>query len=149
MRLNTKRIIGFVLVTFLLLISIHAPAQEKTQGDQTSGAKQELPVAAPDLADIVPMAVELTSRLSALENRIKGGPDISAVEKKYEGIEENLEGPAGQVQRLKDSEDYKYNKLVAVREAIKQENKSFEDTSKPISQEIRQLGAWREEWLAE
>ena len=36
-----------------------------------------------------------------------------------------------------------------LREAIEKENKSFEKTSKPLGQAIRQLGAWRTEWLAE
>ena len=91
----------------------------------------------------------MSGRLAALENRIKGGLDISAVEKKYDGIEANLKDPADRLQQLKDSKDYKYDKLVELREAIKQENKLFEEISKPISQAIRQLGAWRKEWLAE
>ena len=74
---------------------------------------------------------------------------VSAVEDQYAEIEANLRTLAGQLQRLKDSKDYSYNKLVELREAIKQENKLFEKISKPLSQEIRQLGAWRKEWLAE
>jgi potassium efflux system protein len=144
-----KKILGIVLPMAVLLISSHGLAHELPQSDQTSDAVREIPAPAPDLADIVPLATELSGRLAALENKIKGGLDISSVEKKYDGIEANLKGPAGQLQRLKDSKDYKHNKLVELREAIKRENKLFEGISKPLSAAIRQLGAWRKEWLAD
>jgi len=144
-----KKILGIVLPMAVLLISSHGLAHELPQSDQTSDAVRETPSPAPDLADIIPLATELSGRLAALENRIKGVLNISSVEKKYDGIEANLKGPASQLQRLKDSKDYKYTKLVELREAIKRENKLFEGISKPLNQAIRQLGAWRKEWLAD
>ena len=149
MRFFAKKILGIVLVIAVLLISSHGLAREPSKADQISGVKQETLVAPPDLADIVPSATELSGRLAALENRTKGGLDISALEKKYDGIEANLKNHADQLQQLKNSKGYKYDKLVRLREAINQESKMFEKISKPISQEIRQLGAWRKEWLAE
>ena len=149
MRLPAKRILGVMLMMAVLLISSHGLAQEQPQGDQTHVAGEEPTPTAPDLADIVPLASELTTRLVALENGIKGALDISTVEEKYDGLEANLKDPAAKLQRLKDSKDYKYNKLVDLREAIKHENELFEEISKPLGQAIRQLGAWREEWLAE
>ena len=146
---SLKTILGIVLAMVVLLISSHALAHEPSQSDQPSGTQQEIPAAAPDLADIVPLATKLSSRLAALEMDVTGLLDVSAFEKNYAGIDANLNGPAGQLQRLKDSKDYKYSKLVELREAIKQENKSFEEISKPLSQAIRQLGAWRKEWLAQ
>ncbi len=149
MRFHANKILGIVLPIAVLLISSNVRAQEPSPGGQTLGAKEGISSAVPDLADIVPLAAELTGRLATLENRIKDGPDISKIEKKYDGIEANLKDPAGQLQRLKDSKGYKYSKLVALREAIKQENEFFEVISKPVNQAIRKLGAWREEWLAE
>ena len=149
MRFHAKKILRIVLLIAAFLMSSNVPAQEPSPGDQTSGAKEGLPAAAPDLADIVPLATELTGRLATLENRIKDGPDISVVEKKYDEIEANLKDYAGQLQRLKDSKGYKYNKLVDFREAIKQKNEFFEKFRKPVSLAIRQLGAWRKEWVAE
>ena len=148
MRLFVKKILWISLLMAVLLISNHGLAREQSQVDQTSGAKRETLVSPPDLADIVPSATELSGRLAALENRIKGGLDISTVKKKYDRIEANLQGPASQLQRLKDLKSYKYDRLVELREVIKQEDKLFEEISTPISQEIRQLGAWRKEWLA-
>lgn len=84
------------------------PAHEQSQVDQTSTAKPEAPAPAPDLdlAEIIPLAVTLSSRLTALENKVSGLLDISEVESKFAEIEENLMDPAGQLQRLKDSKDY-------------------------------------------
>jgi small-conductance mechanosensitive channel len=87
--------------------------------------------------------------LATLENKITGVLDVSEVERKYDSIRADLEGPAGQLQQLKESKDYSYRRLVDLRDAIEKENKLFEQISKPLSQSIRQLGAWRTEWLAE
>ena len=149
MRLTKKRIIWSVVLAAALLVSSHAPAQEQSQGDQTSGAKGELPAPAPNLAEIIPLATKLSGRLAALESSIAGALDMSAVERKYSEIEENLKGPADQLQRLKSSKVHNYNNLVELRETIEKENERFEKNSKPLNRAIRQLGAWREEWLAE
>ncbi|EFK11712.1 conserved hypothetical protein [delta proteobacterium NaphS2] len=45
--------------------------------------------------------------------------------------------------------DGRFNKLVALREAIEREKKRFEEVNKPFSKAIDQLGTWRNEWLAE
>jgi small-conductance mechanosensitive channel len=149
MRLFTNKMLGVVLAMAMFLISSQGLAKEPSKGDQTSGAKQETAVAPPDLDYIIPSAAELSGRLVALKNKIKGWLDISQYEKKYDRIKANLKGPADQLQRLKISKGYKYDKLVELREIIKQENKLFEETSKPINSFIRQLGDWRKEWLAE
>ena len=149
MRLPVKKILGIVLLTAGLLMPSYVYAQEPSQGEKTSAAKGEAPAAAPDLADIVPLSVELTRRLAALKKGINTGIDISAAEKKYNGIEANLDKPADKLQRLKDSEDSNYNKLVELKKIIEQENALFEKTSNPVREEIRRIGAWREEWQAE
>jgi len=133
----------------VLLISSHGLAQEQSQGDQNSIAEGGLPVPAPDLAEIIPSAIKLSGRLAALENRVEGLLDVSAFERKYAVIEANLTHPADQLQRLKDSKDYRLKKLVGLGKEIKRENELFKEISIPLSEKIRQVGAWRKEWLAE
>jgi small-conductance mechanosensitive channel len=144
-----KKAVLLVLLMALLPVSSYVAAQEQSQGDQPSTAQGESSVGEPDLADIIPLATELSGRLADIENRIESGLDISAVKEKYDEIEANLKDPADQFQRLKDSKDYKYNKLVDLRETIRKEDELFEEIGKPLSRGIRQLGAWRKEWLAE
>ena len=140
---------GLVLPMALLLISVQVPAQEQSKSDQVPEVKEEVTITVPDLADIIPLATELSGRLATLENKITGVLDVSEVKRKYDSIRADLEGPAGQLQQLKESKDYSYRKLVELREVIETENKLFEKTSKPLGQSIRQLGALRKEWLAE
>ena len=148
-RNSLKRILVAALAMAVLIISSHAFAHEPSQSNQPSGGEREIPAAAPDLADIVPLSTELSGRLAALEKDATDLLDVSTLEKKYAEIEMNLKDPADQLQTLKDSKEYKYSKLVELREAIKRENKSFEEVNKPLSQVIRQLGVWRKEWVAQ
>ncbi|MEN8807872.1 MAG: mechanosensitive ion channel domain-containing protein [Desulfobacterales bacterium] len=144
-----KKILGVMLLITAILLSNKVLAQDHPQGDQPPDAKLESLVVVPELADIIPLATKLTGRLAVLENEIADLLDVSAVRSNYVEIEASLKDPAGQLQRLKESKEYRHGKLVDLREAIEKENKLFEKTSKPLSQAIRQLGAWRTEWLAE
>jgi small-conductance mechanosensitive channel len=149
MRLPEKKIVAVVLSMAVLLISSRALADQPPQGEPPGDAKRELSTKAPDLADIIPLATQLSGRLAALENAIEGGLEDSAVEEQYAEIEANLRSHAGQLQLLKDSKDASYNEFVKLKEAIELENKLYEKISKPLSEEITRLGAWRSEWLAE
>jgi chromosome condensin MukBEF ATPase and DNA-binding subunit MukB len=144
-----KALACIVLPMAVLLMAGGVVAQEHSQGDQTSGAEGEVAVGVPDLAEIIPLASELSGRLATLENRIASVLDTSAIEKEYDRIEANLKDPADELQRLKDSEDYKYNKLAKLRETIRKEDELFAETSQPLTEAISQLGFWRKEWLAE
>jgi len=149
MRLTAKTILGVLLPMVAFLMSSHVLAQEQSLGDQTSGTKQETAVAIPDLADIMPLESKLSGRLTVLENRVTGLLDVPGFERECAVVEANLTRQAGQLQRLKDSKEYRVNELVQLREEIKLENTSFEKMSKPLRLAIRQLGTWRKEWLAE
>ena len=146
---SLKKILVVVLPMAVLLLLSHGLAQEKSQGEKTSGAERELSAPAPNLADIIPLAGKLSGRLAALENRVVGLLDVSEIERECAEIEANLKGPAGQLQQLKEAKDYKYNKLVELKGILGKENRLFEEINKPFSQAIHQLGAWRKEWLTE
>ena len=144
-----KKIKGLVLPIALLLISVQVPAQEQSQSDQVLEVKEDAAIAVPDLAGIIPLATELSGRLATLENKITGVLDVSAVQDGYTEVESSLKDLTAKVHRLKETREYRSRNLVDLREAIGKENKLFEQTGKPLNQSIRQLGAWRTEWLAE
>jgi small-conductance mechanosensitive channel len=146
---SAKKIIGIVLPMAVLLISSYVLAHEQPEGDQTAGANQELPVAVPDLADIIPLATELSRRLAFLEVKVADGLDVSGVEMEYAGIEANLKGPADELQRLKDSKDYRRDDLRNLRNAVKQQDVLCEEISESLRAAINELGVSRDEWLAE
>ena len=144
-----KKIKGLVLPIALLLISVQVPAQEQSQSDQVLEVKEDAAIAVPDLAGIIPLATELSGRLATLENKITGVLDVSAVQDGYTEVESSLKDLTAKVHRLKETREYRSRNLVDLREAIGKENKLLEKTSKPLDQSIRQLGAWRTEWLDE
>jgi potassium efflux system protein len=147
-----------VLVIGILLVSmVDAAAAEKvstetslqTKNKQTTDVEEKLSGQEPELADIIPMASELSSRLAVLETAIKNEPDVSKIEKEYDGIEENLNGLTITLQEVEYATEYKYRKLVDLRTAIKREDELFKKTSEPFDKSIRQLVTFRKEWLAE
>ncbi len=141
MKVHANKIIGAVLTIAVSLIPSLGLTQEQPQAEQAPAVKQELPATAPDLANIVPLAAKLTVRLADLENKIKAEPDISTFEKKYAGIEADIDDFDGQLERLKGTKGYKYNKLVEIRQALDKENKLYEAANTPLNQAIRQLGS--------
>ena len=149
MIIPARKILGVVLLMAVFLISSHGLAQEQSQGDQNSVAEGELPATAPELADIIPLATQLSGRLASLENEVAALSDISETERKYAEIEENLKGPEDLLQRMKDSGDFRFNKLAALRKAVEQEKALFEEISRPLRKAIGRLDASRGEWLGE
>jgi hypothetical protein len=112
MRHLAKKILGSVLPIVVLLISSHGFSQEQSKDNLTTGAKHDVAVPAPGLADIIPKAAKLSGKLAILENRVGNVLDVSEIGKKYARIEENLKGPAAQLQQIKDSNDVRLKKLV-------------------------------------
>jgi len=64
----------------MLLIFSFGLALAQPQGGQQPTAEQAASPAAPDLADIVPLAARLTGRLAELKKTIQTGLDAAAVE---------------------------------------------------------------------
>ena len=149
MRQPARKILRVVLPIVVLLIWSHVLAQEQSNGDQTPETKRDLSGSIPDLADIIPKAAKLSGDLAALENRVTGVLEVSEFEKKYAEIEENLKGPAAQLQQVKDSKDGKFHKLVELRKVIERQNKLLEEISRPLNEAIRQFGVWRNDWQAQ
>ncbi len=149
MRHLAKKVLRTVLPIVVVLISSHVFAHEQSKGDQTTGAKQDEAVSAPDLADIIPKAAKLSGELAILENRVWEVLDALELEKKYARFEESLKGPAAQLQQIKDSKDIRLKKIVELRKVIEREYLLFDEISRPLREAIRQFGAWRNDWQAE
>jgi potassium efflux system protein len=141
------RILGVVLLAVLVPLDGLVHAQSKDP--QASGAKRKMSAEAPGLADIIPLASKLSGRLDALENRITGLVDVSAVEKRYAEIEADVQKPADQIARVMETGVYIHRNLVDLKEEIRRQNQLLEEAGKPLRDAIAQLGTWRKEWMAE
>jgi potassium efflux system protein len=149
MKIPAKKNLTVLLAIAIFLIPRYALPQAQSNAEQTSATKQDVSGSTPDLADIIPNATKLSADLAALENKVGDAPDVSEFEKKVAGIEESLREPAAQLQQIKAAKDGRLNKLVELRKVIEQENKLFEEISKPLREAIHQFGTWRTDWLAE
>ena len=118
MRHIAKTILLVLLLMTVLLWSSHLPAHEQSQIDPPTETKKELSEPVPNLEDVIPLAAALSGRSAALERKITGMIDLSAVEKQYAEVEVDLTDPARQVQQLKDSKDYRFNKLAKLKQNL-------------------------------
>jgi len=124
-------------------------ANEQPQEDNATDVEQELLAATPTLAEIIPLATQLSGRLVILEKKVKNVLDGAALEKNYAGIEVELNNYIDKLKQLKDSNSTKLKKLRWLKKQIKQQSELLEKNSKPLSKEISQLQKWRKEWLSE
>jgi small-conductance mechanosensitive channel len=147
--MKAKNLFVLALAAFLVIGTVTTKIHSQTQENQAIGSKEDSPVVVPELGEIIPLAAELSGRLSTLENKVTAVPDFSALEGKYTEIESDLKDFAALLQRLKDSNNYRFYRFAMVRDSIERDNKLFQETSKPLRQEISILSASREKWLAE
>ena len=141
----------FFVFTLCLVIGMIASSSATAQGvnGQTADSEAASTVTSPDLADLIPMASELAGRLKALENNLTDLPEISTLEAKYSAIDSSLAYPAERFERLSAAEDFRYNRIMEIREEIRREKRKFEEASSQLSSVIRILGVQRDKWLTE
>lgn len=143
----------YILFALLLLLGspLFISASEENKSNQLANpTKESLSVAViPDLADIVPLQIKLQNHLKILEKRLQVGLDAESLDKSYLELESDLAGLVDRVENLKELQEYKYNKLVELREILKQKSDAFELMNTPLSLLIRELGSLRKEWQEE
>jgi small-conductance mechanosensitive channel len=144
---NVCRVLFLVLIVSVLVFSDGQLAAQEPKVSQPAVAEKEKPPALPGLADLIPLATELSGRLAVLENKIAAGLNVSELEKRFFKITENLEDYSAQLEKLKASGDYRYSQLVQLKTAVEGEAASLGKVSKGLTEEIRRLGDAREQWL--
>jgi potassium efflux system protein len=137
-----------VLLLIVLLGSNYAVAEEPSGQAQTTDPKAAS-VTAPNLAEIIPLAAELSGRLAALENKVKDELGLASLEQNYTHILTNIDTYARQLQQVKDSGDYRTTKLTAVLQKVEKEHERLDVISKPFIREIYQFDELRQQWLKE
>ena len=111
-------------------------------------AEEEKSAVIPDLADLIPLAADLSGRLAVLEKRVAAGVDLSPVKKSLSTIEANLQSHVVQLERLEAAKTWPYHELVDLEAAAEAEAAALERVNKSLTGEIRRIGALRKEWLA-
>ncbi len=137
--------------SLLQFFSIYVQAEEEAPKDQQaeSAEASSFVASVPDLAEIVPLEVKLAARVKDLEKKLQTGLDGELLEKSYVELKSALAELKDKLKTLNQTEQYKYNKLVDLRELLKKKSDTFELINNPLSLAIRNLGALRQEWQAE
>ena len=138
-----------IMAGCLLLMPLTSYAQDKSGGTIKSATKKDAPVATPDISDIIPLATKLEAELAVMENKLNDLLDIKQVESEFETLHKQLKTPEESIASLKKIKKKSYNSLIALKNALDKDNKSFEEISEPLKEAISQLGKWRNEWLKE
>jgi potassium efflux system protein len=136
-------------VAALLLLPYGVVAQTQSQDTQPPAAEEEASSEAPDLADLIPLATELSGRLAVLEKNMVVASDVSPDQEALSEIVTNLDGHSARLKEMRASGDYRYGQLLELKAAIQSEGDSLKRMSQPLTEAIRGLGAARKEWLEE
>ncbi len=118
---------------------IYVQAEEEAPKDQQaeSAEASSFVASVPDLAEIVPLEVKLAARVKDLEKKLQTGLDGELLEKSYVELESALAELKDKLKTLNQTEQYKYNKLVDLRELLKKKSDTFELRSCPL-----RFGIW-------
>lgn len=144
------KILGMLLLAPFILLSSNVladapPAQDKVSAALPSAA----PAQQPNLADIIPLAADLHSRLTVLEGEIKAMPDVASIEKDFSATRATLEYISTQLSRLKEAESGNYTLYAKLRQRLESEEAILRGTSKPLADAISALDKRGNEWRAE
>lgn len=149
MLIHEMKYLRVILLLAVLLLSIQSIARAQAPVEQKLDPDRKESLSVPDLAEIVPLATELEGRLAANEVAVAEMLNVTEYEKSYEGFKSSLAALRSQLQRLKDSKDFRYKRLVRIREMTRKEERLFDEIGRPLSDAIRQLQAMRKEWLTD
>jgi potassium efflux system protein len=138
-----------IWVVALLLVPYGVTAESQPQTSEAPVAEEEAPPEAPDLADLIPLATELSGRLAVLEKNMVVASDVSPDQEALSEIVTNLDGHSARLEELRASGDYRYGQLLALKTGIQSEGDALERMNRPLTEGIRGLGTARKKWLEE
>ena len=136
------------LVVFLL-INRPGLAADEVPGPQPEETVVEAIETVPGLADIVPLESKLARSLRELEKELQMDIGQDQIETNYAELEASITPISEKFEKLKDSDEYNYNRLVDLRELVKQKKETFEAVNKPVAESLKRLDSLREEWQQE
>ena len=145
----TKQSRVLIIISITVLILAGSPAAQASKALESDNDKVADSPVSPNIADLIPLASELSGRLAILEKKMAVDLRVFAVEAEFSKIAANVEDHAGKIQRFKALANYRYRHLLELMEALGSEGKSLAAVSEPLVLAIRQLDALRKSWSDE
>jgi small-conductance mechanosensitive channel len=132
----------------LFLFPARLTAQDPQEA-QPPAAATEQPPAAPELADLIPLATALSGRLASLEKTISDKEDLSQVEQQLREIDALVDEHDKQFLALKASTDQRAGRLLQFKAEIKSAGETLAEVGTAVTEQVRTLGNLRKAWLTE
>ena len=139
------------LATLVVFLLINRPglAADEVPGQQPEETVVEAEQSVPGIADIVPLENKLSRGLQELKKELQVGIDQDQLETRYAELEASITPISEKLELLKESDEYNYNRLVDLRELLKQKKETFEAVNRPVAESVQRLDSLREEWQRE
>src|SRR5262249_32846493 len=118
-------------------------------GAQPQTAATAPPPRVPELAEIIPLATAVSSRLARLERAMADGVELSRVEQQLTAISARVDAYAGQFLALQTSPGPRVDQLPQLKAAIKSAGDALAGISTFVTEKVKSLGNLRKAWLAE
>ena len=141
------RVLLVILMTAIILSGPHSIQEVnalEAEDDQVADSSE-----LPNIADLIPLASELSGRLAILEKKMAVDLQMSAVEEKFSNIAANVEDHDSKLQRFKALTNYRYQHLLELMETLDSEGRLLAAVSEPLILAIRELDAANTTWSDE
>jgi len=148
MRFSLPSLVRTLPLLALFLFPARLTAQDP-EGAPPPAAATEQPPAAPELADLIPLATVLSGRLASLEKTISNKEDLSRVEQQLEKISALGDEHDKQFLALKASTDRRAGRLLQFRAEIKSAGETLAEVGAAVTEQVRIFGNWRKAWLTD
>lgn len=148
MRIAAARVLRIILLGVLFFPAVgllHAQAGVEKHSAAEPSASSPLP----ELADIIPLAGDLTGRLALLENDLQQMPDASPTEKEYEALKAEVDDVAARLLKVKASGDQSWTRFASLSQKLQNAQALAIKIGNPLARNINHLAQWKREWLDE
>ena len=130
-----------------LLLSSRGLAEQGLQGSPPPAASE--PVAAvPELADLIPLATDLSARLANLEKATGDQADLSRMQRQLQELSTRVDEDTEQLLQLKTS-DQRAGRLPVLKMEIESASEALTEVGNAVTAKVRTFGNQRKEWIAE
>jgi potassium efflux system protein len=150
--MGMQQVRAVLFLTLFLPFSLTFHGIAYGQNDKTAQPpkeeKKEL-TAAPNVAELVPLATQLAERSAALESELTNLFNFSQAEESLDKIAKGTEKLSEQLQALKTAGNYGYDQLAELKGEINRQANSLENIIQSLTEAINKTDFWKEQWSKE
>jgi small-conductance mechanosensitive channel len=138
------------LLTVCLLLSPATPAAPPPAAEKS--AQSAVPILAnsePSLAELIPLATDLSARLTSVESPAEARRALDISDRAAIAADRQLETISAEVRQLREAPTRRYAVYAKLKNDLARESGSLERASQPLTLAINRLDRWEKEWRAE